>query len=208
MARELSRHQQKIVRGYYEHQDTIRAEKLSDLVGEIWLCDDPAKATKLWGRVQAALMKAGCDPTQAANVAGKRDVEALAKLVKEIDAGGASGGGQAGPGEPNPQAPKHAAPSVADGRTIKQMKHEKAAALGTDSLEEENLKRAMRAFRRKLKTLRREEESQLRGRYVTRGESSSILAISPPTDFPPVVWDELVRLGRLKRSGQGTYQIP
>ena len=208
MTKDLSRHQQKIVEGYYEHQETIRAEKLSDLVAEIWLCEDSAKATRLWGRAQVALMKAGCDPTQAANVVGERDVEALAQLVQTIDAGrggeASAATGSAGAGS----ASSRSVPSVADGRTIEQMKREKIAAAGTDSLEEDNLKRAMKAFRRKLKARRREDESQIRGRHVTRGEGSSIVAISPPPEFPPSVWQELVRLGRLKRAGQGLYQLP
>jgi len=98
--------------------------------------------------------------------------------------------------------------SLADGRTIAQAKREQYAAAGTDSLEQANLKRALKAFRRKLKTLRREDESRLTGRYVTRGETSAITAITPPNEFPPAVWRELVRLGRLKAAGQGTYQLP
>lgn len=204
MAKDLSDHQQKIVQRYYEHEKTIRAQKLSDMVAELWLCEDSAKATKLWGRVQVALMKAGCDPTQAAKVAGDRNVEALAELVQSIDAG--RGATASTPGEGSSAG--RGVPSVADGRTIEQMQREKFAAAGTDSLDEANLKRALRAFRRKLKTLRRNDESQIRGRYVTRGEASSIVAIHPPSEFPAAVWQELVRLGRLKRAGQGTYQLP
>ncbi len=153
-------------------------------------------------------MKGGCDATQAAKVVGKGDVEALAKLVQEIDAGKGGGASAGATDRPEAQGPSRAVPSVADGRTIEQMRREKAAAAGYDSLEEDNLKRALKAFRRKLKTLRREDESQIRGRYVTRGEASAIVAISPPTDYPPAVWQELVRLGRLKRAGQGMYQLP
>ena len=207
MAKDLSKHQQKIVARYYEHEETIRAEKLSDLVAEIWLCEDPAKATRLWGRARVALMKAGCDPTQAATVVSKRDVEALAQLVQTIDAG-RGGDTTTADNSAAGSAPSRRVPSVADGRTIVQMKREKAAAAGTDSLEQDNLKRAMKAFRRKLKTLRREDESQIRGRHVTRGEGSSIVAISPPPEFPTSVWQELARLGRLKRAGQGLYQLP
>lgn len=209
MAKDLTPHQQKIVKNYYEHQETNRSEKLTDLVAEIWLCEDPAKLTRLWGKAQTALMKAGCDATQAAKVAGDRDTEALAKLAQQIDAGRPTQSSTAvGEGWQDDGLPNRGVPSAADGRTIEQMRREKAAAAGTDSLDEANLKRAMKAFRRKLKTLRREDESQLRGRYVTRGEGSTIVAISPPNDFPPAVWQELVRLGRLKSAGQGTYQLP
>ena len=87
MAKDLSKHQEKIVQRYYEHQETIRAERLSDMVAELWLCEDTGAATKLWGKAQVALMKAGCNPTQVASVVGKRDVAGLAALVQQFDAG-------------------------------------------------------------------------------------------------------------------------
>lgn len=216
MAKDSSSHQQKIINRYYEHQETIRAERLSDLVAELWLCEDKAKATKLWGRAQVALMKAGCDANEAAQVAGDRDVEKLAELVQAIDAGRLPGGETAGSAASSSPATDQAKPeqiargarSVADGRSIEQMKREKAAAAGTDSLDEANLKRALKAFRRKLKTLRRDDESQIRGRLLTSGQPSSITAITPPHDYPVAVWQELARLGRLKSAGQGTYQLP
>ena len=224
MAKDLTRHQQKIVNRYYEHQDTIRAEKLSDLVADLWLCEDQAKATKLWGRAQVALMRAGCNAQQVANVVGKRDTEGLAKLVKQVDAApGAPGTSQSPAGKDHSSAagdhkgtpladgtPFVAANarSVADGRTIQQMQREKAAAAGTDSLESGNLKRAMGAFKKKLKTTRRDDESKLGGRYTTGGRASSIVAITPPHNFPSAVWEELARQGRLKKAGQGTYQMP
>ena len=206
MAKDLSAHQQKIVKRYYEHRDTIRSDRLSELVAELWLCEDAAQATKLWGKAQVELMKAGVNATQAGKVAGDRDTEALAKLVKQIDAGdespsaAATAPPAADAGSGDPAASKRAAfidgtvpgqtkalgaRSVADGRTIADMRREQAAATGNDSLEEDNLKRALKAFRRKLKTMRRDDESQIRGRYTTRGQVSSIVAITPPNQFPP-----------------------
>lgn len=228
MAKDLSSHQRKIVNRYYEHRDTIRSDRLSDLVAELWLCEDSAKVAKLWGKAQVELMKAGVDATLAGKVAGDRDTEALAKLVKQIDAGdadpaavatdaSASTAAASGDGSKRAafidgtvpgQTKAHGARSVADGRTIGDMKRQHAAATGSDSLEEDNLKRALKAFRRKLKTMRRDDESQIRGRYTTRGATSSIVAITPPNQFPAAVWEELARTGRLKKAGQGTFQLP
>lgn len=212
MAKDHSRYQQGIIKRYYEHQETIRSERLSDLVAEIWLCEEPAQAAKLWGRAQVALMKAGCSASEAAKVAGSGDVETLAKLVKSIDAGAikpSQDAGRTGDARADEKLKvARGARSVADGRTIEQMKRDKAASEGKDSLQEPNLKRALGAFRRKLKLARRDDESQIRGRYTTRGEASKIVAISPPADYPQAVWQELVRLGRLKPGGGGTYQLP
>jgi hypothetical protein len=33
------------------------------------------------------------------------------------------------------------------------------------------------------------------------------VAITPPSDFPAEVWDELVRQGKLKKDRQGTYEL-
>lgn len=217
MAKDFTPHQQKIVNRYYEHQDTIRSEKLSDLVAELWLAEDPKKTDALWKRAEAALLRAGCNALDVQNAVGKRDTEALAKLVQQVDAGRAPGNAPAStaPAKPQGTPPLDGGPtvargarSVADGRTIAQMRQEAAAAGGYDSLEEPNLKRALQAFRQKLKLARKEDESKLRGRYTTRGEASKIVAITPPHQYPAKVWEELARLGRLKKAGQGTYQLP
>lgn len=222
MAKDFTPYQKKIVDRYYEHQDTIRAERLSDLVAELWLCEDEKKATQLWGRAQVALMKAGCNAVQVANVVGKRDTEGLAKLVQQVDAGRTPGAGSAAaPAAPAPQKAEfkgtpplegetvaRGARSLADGRTIAEMQAQKQAEGGYDSLESGNLKRAMNEFKRKLKSMKRDDESRLSGRYTTKGISSGIVAITPPKEFPATVWEELVRQGRLKKAGGGTYSMP
>ncbi len=68
------------------------------------------------------------------------------------------------------------------------------------------LKRAMKAFKKRLKmTHLGEESSSSRGAF-SGGKVSGIVAITPPSQFPRTVWDELVRLGRLSESG-GCYEI-
>ena len=39
------------------------------------------------------------------------------------------------------------------------------------------------------------------------GVSPDIVAITPPGQFPDAVWDELVRQGKLKHAGHGTYEM-
>jgi hypothetical protein len=71
----------------------------------------------------------------------------------------------------------------------------------------EELKRALKAFKKRLKLSRLDEESQLSRRPVTGGKPSGIVAITPPNQFPQAVWDELVRQGKLKKAGHGTYEL-
>ena len=87
MAKDLSNHQRKIVNRYYEHQDTIRVERLSDLVTDLYLCESKAKAKTLWNRVRAVLVKSGVSEAVAEEVTTQQDLERLATLVKDIDSG-------------------------------------------------------------------------------------------------------------------------
>lgn len=76
-----------------------------------------------------------------------------------------------------------------------------------DQPTKEQLKAAFKAFKKRLKLSRLDEESKLSRRPTTTGQGSGIVAITPPGDFPQAVWDELVRQGKLKKAGQGTYEL-
>jgi hypothetical protein len=71
----------------------------------------------------------------------------------------------------------------------------------------EDLKAAFKAFKRRLKLMRLEDESRISGSPLSGGHSSGIVAITPPNQFPPAVWEALVRQGKLKNAGQGTYEL-
>jgi hypothetical protein len=69
---------------------------------------------------------------------------------------------------------------------------------------EEELKKALKAFKKRLKLARLDDESGLsRG----GGKTSRIAGISPPTGHPPGIWEELVAQGKLKREMAGTYSV-
>jgi hypothetical protein len=71
----------------------------------------------------------------------------------------------------------------------------------------EELKQAFKAFKKRLKLTRLDEESSIAGGPLSGGRSSGIVAIMPPGGFCPAVWDELVRQGKLKKAGGGTYEL-
>lgn len=72
----------------------------------------------------------------------------------------------------------------------------------------ELLKKAMKAYRKRLKVTRLDDESRLGVGATTKGGSSGIFGITPPTDFPAEVWKELARQGRLKVVGtRGLYAL-
>jgi hypothetical protein len=69
---------------------------------------------------------------------------------------------------------------------------------------EEELKRALKAFKKRLKLTRLDDESGL-----SRGgaKQSEITGITPPTGHPPGIWEELVSKGKLKREMGNTYSL-
>jgi len=70
----------------------------------------------------------------------------------------------------------------------------------------EQLKGALKAFRKRLRLTRLDDESSLSGGPIG-GRRSAIFAIMPPAQYPQAVWDELVRQGKLKKAGGGTYEL-
>ena len=71
----------------------------------------------------------------------------------------------------------------------------------------EQVKAAFKAFKKRLKLTRLDQESKMTRRPTTTGQSSDIIAITPPHDFPPEVWDELVRQGKLRKGKAGMYEL-
>lgn len=76
----------------------------------------------------------------------------------------------------------------------------------SDPLSPEGLKIALKAFNKRLRLKRLDDESRLGHGAMTGGGKSGICAISPPTQFPQEVWNELVKQGKLKYVGQGLYE--
>jgi len=77
-----------------------------------------------------------------------------------------------------------------------------------DGLDPAQLKNGLKAFRKRLKLARLDDESRLGYGAMSSGGRSGIVAISPPTRYPQAVWDELVRQGKLRYSGHGLYELP
>lgn len=67
---------------------------------------------------------------------------------------------------------------------------------------EDELKRAYKAFKKRLKLARLDDSTGLRGT-----KTSKIGGITPPSGFPPEVWDELATQGKLRREGGGMYSL-
>jgi len=71
---------------------------------------------------------------------------------------------------------------------------------------EEDLKKALKAFRKRLKMQQLEEDSRL-GHSPLTGSKTKIVSIQPPLGFGREVWEELADQGFLKRDGRGFFEL-
>jgi hypothetical protein len=81
--REYTRYQKGIINRYYQHQDTIMARKLGEIVSELYLAEGKA-ADRLWGRAEKALAQLAANDTRVKKVLQTRDVEGLARLANDL----------------------------------------------------------------------------------------------------------------------------
>ena len=71
----------------------------------------------------------------------------------------------------------------------------------------ELLKGALKGFKKKMKLLRLDQESGKLHGPLSSGKTSGIDAITPPSQFPREIWDELVKQGKLVYEGRGMYKV-
>lgn len=82
-----------------------------------------------------------------------------------------------------------------DARKIPLVEHDQAV-----------LRRAMNAFKKRLKLVRADDAITSSRNPLSRGASSGITGVRPPEQYPQDVWDTLVAQGRLKDAGHGVLE--
>lgn len=82
--REYSKTQKKIIDRYYQHEDTIVAQRLGEIVSELFLAiGNDKKTNQLWTRAEKALARSGLNKARVAQVLKDRDLEGLGRLAGE-----------------------------------------------------------------------------------------------------------------------------
>lgn len=71
----------------------------------------------------------------------------------------------------------------------------------------EDLRLAMKAFRKRLKLTRLDDESRLGYGPMSSGNKSGVAAIRPPDTYPVALWRLLAEQGKLRRDGGGLYSL-
>jgi hypothetical protein len=70
----------------------------------------------------------------------------------------------------------------------------------------QELKLALKAFKKRLKVTRLENDSKLGGSPLT-GSRGTITAVAPPNQYPPAIWEALAREGKIRSAGPGLYSL-
>ncbi|MDH3717775.1 MAG: hypothetical protein OES79_06595 [Planctomycetota bacterium] len=76
-----------------------------------------------------------------------------------------------------------------------------------EPIAKEELKRALKAFKKRLKATRLDDESRVGHGPMSGGGGSGIVAITPPDQYPKAVWEALVQQGKLKPATHGMYEL-
>jgi len=76
-------YQERIIKRYYQNQDAIMLQRVSDLVGDLYLAKGKARE-RLWKRVAGALDKLHIPPERIDHVLKSDNPALLANLVKEL----------------------------------------------------------------------------------------------------------------------------
>jgi hypothetical protein len=71
---------------------------------------------------------------------------------------------------------------------------------------EEELRKALKAFKKRLKLTQLDEDSKL-GHSPLTGSKSRVISIQPPLGFGRDIWEELADKGYLIRDGVGFYEL-
>jgi len=72
---------------------------------------------------------------------------------------------------------------------------------------EEELRKALKAFKKRLKLTQLDDESRLGVGPLTTGRQERVVAIQPPVGFGREIWEELAEKGYLRREGNGFYEL-
>jgi hypothetical protein len=78
-----SKHQQKIIKNYYDNRSAISLQRLSELVTDLYLAEGKARQTK-WKQAVGALEKMGIPQKQIDHLRKQDNPALLAKLVEEV----------------------------------------------------------------------------------------------------------------------------
>jgi hypothetical protein len=76
-------YQQKIIKRYYNNQDTLQRQRLAEMVSELYLSTGK-KREQVWTRIVTAMQKLGVPQARIDHLRQQDKPELVAELVKEL----------------------------------------------------------------------------------------------------------------------------
>ena len=86
MSREYTNYQKKVISRYYENREQIDAQKLAELVTNLYLATGK-KREKLWESAEEAMRRLKVPESRIAHVVKTQDPAILAEVVNDLQAG-------------------------------------------------------------------------------------------------------------------------
>jgi hypothetical protein len=77
-------YQQKIIKRYYDNQDTLQRQRLAELVSELFLAKGK-KLARAWESAASAMQKLGVPQSRIDHLVQKGNPALVAELVKELE---------------------------------------------------------------------------------------------------------------------------
>ena len=162
----------------------VEIEQQLDTLGGL---DAGAHPGPIWGAIHKLLLKTTADPVQVVHIITQRDVDLLRALIQHLRDGT----------DFNTDSTVAAVEDSSGGGTQSE----------SETIPPEVLKRALRAFRKRLKLTRLDHESRLGVGPMSSGRKADFDIIMAPYEFPTEVWETLANQGRLERMGPGFYKL-
>lgn len=206
-----SSYQQKIIKKYYDNQNDLMIQKLGEIVSDLYLATNDKTRNRLWENARKALHISKVDKTTIASIMSERNIEALAKIAGDLIMTEKvnqksrfqtkSDSSNTPALSPSPASAVPAAPPSPLTPTSSKNDDD------DQPIDAAMCKKAMKAFRKRLKLTILDDESRLGVGVMTSGNKSAITAIMPPYGYPPEVWVELEKQGKIKNTGRGFYKL-
>ena len=81
-----SKHQQKVIKRYYENRDQIDQQRLSELVASLYLAT-PNKQARLWKTAEEIMVRLNVPQSRVEHVIKAADPAVLAEVVNDLQKG-------------------------------------------------------------------------------------------------------------------------
>lgn len=84
---DFSPYQQKIIKRYYNNFDAIQQQRLSEMIGDLYLAEGK-KLDRIWKGIDDLLRKVGFPEARIDHLLEKRDPKLLPGVLKELETKG------------------------------------------------------------------------------------------------------------------------